>query len=147
MEIMDQCSVSSLKSHAQNKPRALVVDDSNAVRQSLSFVLKIRGIQSVPTGNAAEAMNRFLAENFDLVFTDLDMPDTHGLELIKWIRMRKPLIPVVIVSANTTSGTRSAAALPGVEFVQKPFSLADIDAVLAPILRNFQSQPKSRSTE
>jgi len=88
-------------------------------------------------GNAGAAMERFLEEDFDLIVTDLDMPGTNGLELIRWIRTRRPFLPVIIVSGNPPGDMDSEAALPTTNFVREPFGVKNLDAALWAILRQF----------
>ena len=60
-----------------HKMKALVVNDSEEVREILSGILKRRGIQVVVAGNAGPAMDRLVDESFDFVVTDLDAPGTN----------------------------------------------------------------------
>ena len=108
MAIMEKRNVASVQAWANRKPKALVVDDSEKVRKTVSVLLKRSGIQPVLAGNAAAAMERFLEEDFDLVVTDLDMPGTNGLELIRWLRTRKPFLPVIIVPGNPPGDEEAA---------------------------------------
>jgi DNA-binding response OmpR family regulator len=130
-------TASPIHVQASYKMKALVVDDSEGVRESLSVLLKRRGIRPVMAGNAGAAMERFLEEDFDLIVTDLDMPGTNGLALIRWIRIRRPFLPVIIVSGNPPGDMESVAALPATNFVREPFGVKNLDAALWAILRQF----------
>jgi two-component system response regulator (stage 0 sporulation protein F) len=138
MEIMETKIKTTSETRACRNPRALVVDDCEGIRLSLSLLLKRRGIQSVLAGDAAEAMKCFMSESFDLVVTDLNMPGTNGLELIKWIRNRTPLLPVIVVSGNLLDQMEWVAALSVTGVVRKPFEVKDVDDALSPILREFR---------
>jgi CheY-like chemotaxis protein len=92
----------------------------------------------VLAGDAAEAMKRFAEERFDLIVTDLNMPGMNGLELIKWIRNRMPLLPVIIVSGNLLDHMESVEALSVTGVVRKPFEVKDVDDALSVILREFR---------
>jgi DNA-binding response OmpR family regulator len=122
---------------ASHKMKALVVDDSEGIRESLSVLLKRRGIQPVQAGNAGAAKERFLEEDFDLIVTDLDMPGTNGLELIRWVRTRRPFLPVIIVSGKPPGDMESVEALPATNFAREPFGVKNVDAALWAILRQF----------
>jgi CheY-like chemotaxis protein len=127
------------EAQARRNPRALVVDDCEGIRLSLSLLLERRGIQPVLAGDAAEAMKRFAEDQFDLIVTDLNMPGMNGLELIKWIRNRMPLFPVIIVSGNLIDHMESVGALSSVtRMVRKPFEVKDVDDALSVILREFR---------
>jgi DNA-binding response OmpR family regulator len=125
-----------LHAQATYKMKALVVEDSEEVRESLSILLRSRGIQPILAGNAA-AMDHFLDDDFDFVVTDLDVAATNGLELIRWIRARSPFLPVIIISGIVSGEGDSIAALSHTNVVRKPVGIEDLDAALSPILRQF----------
>jgi len=79
--------------------RILVVDD-NEMLCRLSFdILRCEGYLAVPAVSAAEALQAFETEDFDLVITDFLMPGMNGVDLARTIASRKPNFPVIIMSA------------------------------------------------
>ncbi len=56
-------------------------------------------------------MERFSEDEFDLLVTNLDMPETNGLELIRWIRTRSPFLPIIVLSENLSSDGESTGDL------------------------------------
>ena len=96
------------RAQATQPMKALVVDENEGVRESLSVLLKRRGIRPVQAGNAAAAMERFSEEEFDFLVTNLDMPETNGWELVRWIRIRSPFLPVIVLSGNLSSDGESS---------------------------------------
>jgi DNA-binding NtrC family response regulator len=126
-----------LRSRAVNKPKALVVFNNEDIRESLSALLKKRGMQPVQAGNATPAMERFLEEDFRLVATDIDVPGTNGLGLIRWISAKRPFLPVIIVSGIISSDGESTAASSDTNAGQKTFEIADVEAAISSVLRQF----------
>jgi two-component system response regulator AtoC len=107
--------------------KVLVVDDERKMRRILQMVLERMGLESVPTGSGAEALERFDAERFDLVLTDLKMPGMDGVELIRQLRARDAEVPIIVLTAHGTVQTAvEAMKLGAADYVLKPF---DVDAI------------------
>lgn len=106
-------------------PTILVVDDSAAMRSLLVATLETLGqVRVVQAANGFEALRVLPREKFDLVLTDINMPDINGLELLSFIRSN-PLyheLPVIIIS---TEGSRKdidrGLSLGANEYLVKPF--------------------------
>ena len=91
----------SAKEVIEEKPRVLVVDDSITTRTLERNILEIHGYQVTVAVNGLEAWNLLQHEPFDLVVTDVEMPEMDGFALTERIRNDNELgeIPVVIVSS------------------------------------------------
>ena len=103
--------------------RLLVVDDEPMVRTVTTKLLRLRGhtVEAVDGGPAAlEALER---DGFDVVVTDLSMPDMSGRELAAAIRARYDGLPVLLLTGDTDAESPDVAAV-----VKKPFELDDLDA-------------------
>ncbi len=115
--------------------RALVVEDNGPAREIFSHMLTACGVKTTTAANGREAL-RLLEEGvsdhapFDLIFTDLQMPELNGLELAVMLRERlhlQPLPRLVMVTAHATEELRQKAAEAGFEFVmQKPVTPSDL---------------------
>jgi CheY-like chemotaxis protein len=92
------------------RSRVLVVDDDLGRLQTLRHVLSAEGYDVVTAQGGALGLDRLRAEDFQLVLTDLRMPDLSGLELLAEIREEAPNQPVIIFTAHGSSATKSAAA-------------------------------------
>jgi two-component system chemotaxis response regulator CheY len=107
--------------------KALVVDDSRAVRMILAKTLRGLGYEVCEAGNGREAMEVIERENFAvrLVLADWNMPEVNGLELLKKLREdpRLASLVVVMVTTETELDQMSAALEAGAnEYVMKPFT-------------------------
>jgi two-component system chemotaxis response regulator CheY len=108
-------------------PKALVVDDSRAMRMILSRNLKELGFEVREAGNGIEALDVMEAESngVSLVLADWNMPEMNGLDLLKRLRQNPELSSLVIVMVTTeTDLDQMAAALEAGanEYVMKPFT-------------------------
>jgi chemotaxis protein histidine kinase CheA/CheY-like chemotaxis protein len=117
---------------ADNRLRALVVDDSITARKHISKLLKGNGFAVVEAGDGLEAIESLHRSNFDFVVTDLDMPRLGGLELLADIRNGKYcMAPVVVVSSRDDDGFRRQALEYGAsDFVNKPVSKQQFQQLL-----------------
>ena len=110
-----------------DKQRILVIDDEAIVRVSCDRVLGPEGYHVELTSRGDEALRRLDAERFDLVLTDLKMPDMDGLEVLKKIKEKWPHIPVIIITGYGTISTAvQAIKLGAYEYIEKPFNPEDI---------------------
>jgi two-component system chemotaxis response regulator CheY len=107
--------------------KALVVDDSRAVRMILSRTLKEIGFEVREAGNGREALEVMAAENnaVHLVLADWNMPEMNGLDLLKNLRRNPELasLVIVMVTTETEMGQMVTALEAGAnEYVMKPFT-------------------------
>ncbi|MEM3079714.1 MAG: response regulator [Thermoproteota archaeon] len=78
------------------KPRALIVDDDADVRFTLRDVLETSGLEVDEAADGAAGLERLARDRFDLVLTDLRMPEIDGLELLRRVG-QGPCAPRIIV--------------------------------------------------
>jgi len=107
--------------------KALVVDDSRAVRMILARTLKELGFEVREAANGREALEVIEIEKTEvtLVLADWNMPEINGLELLKQLRQKPELASLVVVMVTTeTDLDQMAAALEAGanEYVMKPFT-------------------------
>jgi two-component system chemotaxis response regulator CheY len=108
-------------------PKALVVDDSKAVRMILAKTLKELGFEVREAANGREALEVIEVEKtaITLVLADWNMPEIDGLELLKRLRQKPELasLVVVMVTTETELGQMAAALESGAnEYIMKPFT-------------------------
>ena len=107
--------------------RAMVVDDSRAIRMILANTLSELGFQVCQAGNGKEALDMLERENgeFSLVLVDWNMPEMNGLEFVKRVRSdsRMSSVPLMMVTTETEMGQVVTALEAGAnEYVMKPFT-------------------------
>lgn len=113
-------------------PRILIVDDEPVVIKSAERVLKSEGYDVEGAAGGREAILKLEKGGYDLVFTDLKMPEVDGLTLIKWIRKSSSTIGIVIITGYPSQDTiKDALELGIIDYVPKPFTpsvLLDVTA-------------------
>jgi two-component system, chemotaxis family, chemotaxis protein CheY len=119
--------VTPIRDAGEMMAKALVVDDSRAVRMILARTLKELGFEVREAANGREALEVIETEKnaVTLVLADWNMPEINGLELLKQLRQKPELSSLVVVMVTTeTELDQMAAALEAGanEYVMKPFT-------------------------
>jgi len=116
---------------AEHSLHCLVVDDEAAVREMLGDILESAGHTAVLVGGGAEAIERFTAERFDIVFTDLAMPRVNGWQVARAIKKAMPTVPVFLVTGFGVELSPAEQRAHGVDAILvKPLEIQHIlDAV------------------
>lgn len=125
---------------SENKEfNVLVVEDSPAMRQLLSFILKrIKRVNVVEATNGVDALKRMSVNRFDLVITDINMPIMDGLKLVNLIRKDDihKNVPIIIV---TTEGAQEdkerAMALGANAYITKPIQSSYVIEIVKQYLK------------
>ena len=103
----------------------LIVDDEEIIRDLLAEVLEDYDISQACDGQ--EAINRLRERKFDLVITDLRMPNVSGEEVVRFARESYPNQPVIVISAYSSLHTVSQSISNGAcAFLSKPFSIKEL---------------------
>lgn len=120
--------------------KVLVVDDSATMRRMVIACLMTLGDLTFEQAvSGLEAIERVTLSPVDLVMLDLNMPDVHGFEVLRFIRGHATLrdLPVVVLTTRGDDETRVAALSEGATlFLTKPFAPAAIAAQVRPLLWN-----------
>ena len=116
------------------KHRILVVDDDASVAQVVRYLLEEDGHEPVVVASVAAA--RAAGPGFDLVVTDLKLPDGTGLDVLKQVKAEAPDVPVIVITAFATVNTAVAAMKAGAhDYLTKPFDNDRLKGLVANALR------------
>lgn len=117
----------------------LIVEDSATTRAMLKAVIEDMGDDfiTLEAGTGFEALKLLPQERFDLIITDINMPDVNGLELINFIKSNPNYqhIPIIIVTTERSNADRERGlALGAGAYVTKPFKAEELQEVIAKAL-------------
>jgi two-component system NtrC family response regulator len=105
----------------------MVVDDEPTQLEFVGGFLRKAGFEVVLMDSAAQALERFRKEPFDLVLTDQRMPEMSGLELLKQCRAAAPEVNVIIMTAYGSIETAVSAMKEGAtDYLTKPLNLEEL---------------------
>jgi nitrogen-specific signal transduction histidine kinase/CheY-like chemotaxis protein len=128
--------------------RILVIDDEKEIAELLHDVLEIQGHTIRTAHTAAEGIRAGCSEEFDLIFTDLGLPDMSGWEVAARIREARPLVPIALVTGWAASIEESLVRERGLAaLVHKPFEIEEVLRVTALILSARKTTTVAYSVE
>jgi NADH-quinone oxidoreductase subunit E/NADP-reducing hydrogenase subunit HndA len=105
------------------KGSVLVVDDEQIVLKSCERILGAEGYEVMTTTSPLEGLSMLKKEPFDLVITDIRMPEMNGIEFIREARESSPDINIVIITGfPSQESIKEALRLRIVDYIPKPFS-------------------------
>jgi DNA-binding NtrC family response regulator len=103
--------------------RILVVDDESSVTDALSLILTEQGYEVAVAASIAEAKERLARRPFNLVFTDLRLPDSSGIELLSHVKNENPYTEVILMTAHGSLEITIEAIKKGAfYYLEKPFT-------------------------
>jgi putative nucleotidyltransferase with HDIG domain len=105
-----------------NNEKVLVVDDEEAIREVVSTLLEAQGYRCTTCSNGRIALDTFGTDAFDLVLSDIVMPEMDGLKLLAELRRLDPDVPVIMVTAmHDISIALEAIRAGAYDYILKPF--------------------------
>ena len=108
-------------------PIVAAVDDDFRVRESIESLLESAGYAPVVFSSAEEFLESGTLAAATCVISDVRMPGMNGIELQRRIRVQRPALPVILISAHHDAEARRIAIDEGaVEFLYKPFDAANL---------------------
>lgn len=119
------------------KPRILVVDDEESIREFLNIMLKKEGydVTCVEDGQKADEVLR--KKTFEMVISDLQMPHITGLELLKIVKENYPNTLFMLITAfGTTETAVDAMKMGAYDYITKPFKLDEVRINIANALKS-----------
>jgi two-component system response regulator PilR (NtrC family) len=109
----------------------LIVDDERSMREFLGIYLRREGYRIEAAPGGTEAMAALKSRTFDLVITDLRMPDGDGLQILSEAKRLHPDTEVIVVTAFSTTETAIAAMKAGAhDYLTKPFKIDEVTLVV-----------------
>ena len=116
----------------QKNVNILVVDDDHSLRNMLSFVLGKEGYQVVESESGLDALKKLKGGKYDLVISDIRMPDFSGIDLLKKIKTHDPELPVIMITAYAaTHDAIEAMKLGAEDYIMKPFNLEELKIIIS----------------
>lgn len=123
---------------AMTKKSILLVDDEESILASVGWALELNKFAVATAANGREAIARLNADRYDLVITDLLMPEVGGLEVLKQAKRLDPDIGVIVLTGYGDMQSAIEAMRYGADdYLQKP---CDIDDLIRRSRRSFERQ-------
>lgn len=117
--------------------RILVIDDEPPIRKLLRTGLATQGFQTIDATNGRTALEALLREVPDLIILDLGLPDIPGHELLRVIREKHDVVPIIVLSSREDEKGKVEALDHGADdYVTKPFGMNELIARIRTALRH-----------
>jgi two-component system alkaline phosphatase synthesis response regulator PhoP len=111
----------------EHKATILVVEDEENLKEALKLNLELEGYEVSCAGNGLEALRKVENEFFDLVIMDVMLPEVDGISVTESIRLQNNDVPILIVSAKSSSADRVLGLKKGADdYLIKPFNLEEL---------------------
>ncbi len=106
-----------------DKGKIIVLDDDPVVTLSCKRILGAEGYNIITVSRGEEAIKRIENEEFDLLITDIRLPDTSGIDVLKETRRVQPNTDVVVITGYPTlEDAKESIRLGAFEYIEKPFT-------------------------
>ena len=119
--------------------KILIVDDSSTMRKIVMRTLRQAGYDGAEieeAGDGVEALEKFKGGGVDLIFSDVNMPNMNGLDLVKEVRSGNGDVPIVMVTTEGGQDSMDEAMKLGANgYVVKPFTPDKLGEVLSTVLK------------
>ncbi|HKV73685.1 MAG TPA: sigma-54 dependent transcriptional regulator [Gemmatimonadales bacterium] len=113
------------------KPTVLIVDDESGILDSLRILLKKEGYEVTAAQGGKAGLEQIKGGTFDIVLSDIRMPQVSGLDILAAVRDQDPLTPVILMTAQASLQTAIGAVNAGAYYyIQKPFANDELLTIL-----------------
>ncbi len=118
--------------------KILVVDDSNSIRDMVNFTLKSAGYETQEACDGQEGLNKAQASSFDLVITDVNMPNMDGITLCQELRKLADFkfTPILMLTTESSGDMKLKGKAAGATgWLVKPFNPEKLLATIKRVVR------------
>jgi two-component system response regulator FixJ len=128
------------------KPVIDIIDDDEAMRHSVAFLLDVQGFESRQHESANAFLKTAEGRGGDCIITDVRMPDMTGLELVRKLKSDGVASPVIVMTGHGDIGLAVEAMKAGVvDFIEKPFANETLISAVREALRRGPDRHDARA--
>jgi DNA-binding NtrC family response regulator len=129
-----------------NRNKALVIDDEQIVLDSVKKILAPEGFDVDMSSSGRTGLDLALNNVYDIVLTDIRMPEIGGMRILRDVKRARPSVPVVIITGYATvQSAVQAMKLGATDYIEKPFTPEELlQAVKAAIDVAQTAQPEEQ---
>ena len=129
------------------KQKILIVEDDPAIQRGLRDALRSEGYQTLEASDGPSGKALAIQADADLLLLDLVLPGASGFEILGAVREVRPTLPVIILTARGEEPDRIQGLRRGADdYVVKPFSVQELLARVAAVLRRTPERPADLAT-
>lgn len=122
--------------------RILIVEDERSLRDALIALLEKRGFATEAVADGVSGLERAIAGDVDFVLLDLSLPKLDGVEVCRRVRMARPALPILILTARGSEDDRVRGLRAGADdYLTKPFGMNELLARIDALRRRASIAP------
>lgn len=115
-----------------SKPKLLIIDDEKNILDLLNVVFKKEGYDVTICLSSSKALEYVDDRDFDIILTDIKMPETSGMQILQHVKRIKPEIPVIMITAfGTIKQSVEALQAGALDYIVKPFDVEELKIIVA----------------
>jgi signal transduction histidine kinase len=119
----------------------LVIEDEKQVRQSYEEMFSYFGYRVDTACNGVEGLRLINKKDYDVVITDLNMPEMNGIEVLKYIKKRKPYIEVIVITGYATlENAIQAMKIGAYDYFTKPIDIEHVRIVISKCVQQIKAK-------
>ncbi len=123
----------------KERTRILLIDDEESGREALTAILRYAGHHVTGAASGAEAAQQLARDKFDIIITDLLLPDTNGIDILKNIKRDSPLTEVILITGHASAETAVRAMKEGAyDYITKPLNIEELKIIIAKAVEKHQ---------
>jgi len=127
--------------------KLLLAEDTQDLNRAVSAILQAQGYEVTSTFDGAEALERIMQEGYDGIILDIMMPKMNGLDVLKTIRARGIITPVLLLTAKTEIDDRVNGLDAGADdYLPKPFAMKELMARVRSMTRRRTAYSRESMT-
>jgi DNA-binding NtrC family response regulator len=124
--------------------KILIIDDEKSILDLLSVVFKKEGYTVETSFSAKTALELVDKEEFDLILTDIKLPQMSGMKILQHVKEKYPAMPVVMITAyGTIKQAVEALKMGAMDYIVKPFNMEELKIIVANGLENRRIQQEN----
>jgi two-component system chemotaxis response regulator CheY len=116
----------------------LAVDDSQTIREMVTFTLQDAGYEALAAVDGVDALQKIAGQHMDMIITDLNMPNMNGIELIRKVRSLADykFVPILMLTTEALPEKKQEGKAAGATgWIVKPFNPPQLLAVVQKVMR------------
>ena len=124
--------------------RVLLIEDEPTTAKAVEMMLTAEGFTVYTTASGEEGLDLGMVYDYDMILLDLNLPDLHGYDVLKKLRVAKVKTPVLVVSGISEMETKVRSFGFGADdYVTKPFDRAELIARIHAVVRRSKGHSQS----
>jgi CheY-like chemotaxis protein/putative methionine-R-sulfoxide reductase with GAF domain len=136
LDVEEVITIKGEKKSTHNSKKVLVIDDQPLITDLLVSVLERMGYHPQVASSGTAGLELFNKDGFDLVITDLGMPDVSGWDVSKLVKAKKPHVPVVVITGWGVDPDPNKVTESGVDLIiYKPFQINELERTIRDLLK------------